>query len=324
VKWIGCVLAAIGCAWSQEIPRFSSDVQLVMVDVQVTEKGTGRILELLGPKDFELYDDNCRQEVRDFQFETPPLDVAFLLYGHSGWGPPKDINAFHQGLVAAVGALHPGDRAAIIRTDSGSKVDLAMTGDLTQARHVIIRGGKVRYRTGRDHLYDAVVAATTLFPRLRDPRRRRAIVAVTDDIERGSKAKIDSVITEVLEADATLNEAVVVLGVRGRRVGVGGVWGIPRVQREIGGTHGGESLRAAVEATGGEAIPGDEFKDRFPELINRIRMRYLLGFYPAPSTVREFHKLEVRLTPEAKTRYPNALIRARRGYYSEPATVSVQ
>jgi hypothetical protein len=187
---------------------------------------------------------------------------------------------------------------------------------LAKAQHVIIWGGSGRYRTGYDHLYGAVPLASTLFPKPKDPGRRRAIVAVTDDVERRSKITIEALTTELLEADTTLNAAVVVLGMSGRRIGGGGVWGIPRVEREIGGTRTGASLRAAVDATGGEVIPGDEFSDKFPELIERIRMRYLLGFYVQPSATREFHAIDVRLTPEAKGKYPDALIRARRGYWS--------
>ena len=171
------VLSALGVVWSQESPRFSSNVQLVMVDTQVTEKETGRILDLLGPSDFEVYDNERRRGVREFHYATTPLDVVFLIYGRSGVGPPKDIKAFHEGLLAAVGALHPGDRAAILRTDAASKVDLAMTDDLRKAQHVIIWGGGGRYRTGYDHFNDAVRLATTLFPRPRDPARRRVIVS---------------------------------------------------------------------------------------------------------------------------------------------------
>jgi hypothetical protein len=93
--------------------------------------------------------------------------------------------------------------------------------------------------------------------------------------------------------------------------------GKPTISSKIGGsTRTGASLRDAVQATGGEAIPGDLFQEKFPELIRRIRLRYLLGFYAEPTAQREFHRIEVRLTPEAQKQYQNALVRARRGYYS--------
>jgi hypothetical protein len=224
--------------------------------------------------------------------------------------PWRDINAYYRGVAAAYSELRPGDRAALLRSDSAAQVDVPMaadTGKLAQHRS--------HRRPGYDHLYDAVKAAATLFPGPRDPARRRVIVAVTDDIERGSKTRLDRLITDLLEADATPDEVVCVWGEQpSREVGVGGVWGIPRASRRIGGgQRTGASLRDAVQATGGEAISGDLIQEKFPELMRRIRTRYLLGFYVEPAARREFHPIEVRLTPEAQRRNPNALTRARRG-----------
>jgi len=307
-------------ASAQASPQFSSSVQLVMVDVQATEKGTGRVIDLLGPKDFEVYDNDVRREVKEFHFETTPLDVVFLIYGKSGVGPVKDINAFRDGLRAGAGTLQTGDRAAILRTETASQADLTLTDNLEQVKHAIIWGGAQHHPTGHDHLYDAVRAAGSLFPRPHDPGRRRAIVAVTDDVEQGSKVSMNALITDLLESDVTLNEIVAVLGVTGRRVGFGGVWGIPKVERDIGSVRTGKSLRDTVAATGGEAVPGDEFKESFPELVRRVRTRYLLGFYADPTATVDYHSIEVRLSAEAQQRYPNALIRARRGYYTSPGS----
>jgi VWFA-related protein len=316
MKLIFPLLLTVGLTYGQE-PRFSADVHLVMVDAQVTEKETGRIVELLGPKDFEIFDKGKAREVREFHFETTPLDVVFLVYGKNGWGSARMINDFHKGLYDAVRELKSGDRAAILRTDSESAVDLHLTDDLKKAQHVIIWGSDQRYKTGYDHLYDAVQTSTTLFSRPKDRSRRNAIVAITDDIERGSRIKIDPLITSVLEADTTLNEVVCVFGKHSHEVGFGGVWGIPRVTRQIGGSREGDSLLDVVEASGGEAVPGDRFSEQLPEVMRRLRMRYLLGFYAEPTQLREFHPLEVRLTTEAVKRYPNMISRARRGYYTE-------
>jgi hypothetical protein len=76
-KWLPLfALGPLSAVFAQQMPRFSSHAQLVMVDVQVTEKGTGRIVELLGPKDFEIYDEGHRQEIREFHFETTPIDFG--------------------------------------------------------------------------------------------------------------------------------------------------------------------------------------------------------------------------------------------------------
>ncbi len=323
-KWlVSLALGFLTGAFAQEQPRFSANAQLVMVDVQVTEKGTGRIVELLGPKDFEIYDEGQRRDIREFHFETAPIDFVFLFYGKTGIGPAKDINAYHRGITAAFAELRHGDRAALLRTDSKTEIDFPLT-DYERAKYALSGGLRSRYRQGYDRLYDAAKLATTLFPRPRDPARRRVIVAVTDDIERGSKTDLNHLITDLLESDATLDEVVCVWGKQpSPEAGVGGVYGTPRVNRRVGGgPRAGASLRDAVLATGGEAISGDLIQEEFPELMRRIRMRYLLGFYAGPTAQREFRRLEVRLTPEAQKQNPNALVRARRGYCSVPASGS--
>ena len=179
MKAIRLLLCVVGLVGAQDPPRFSSNVQLVMVDVQVTEKGTGRVFDLLGPKDFEVFDNGVLQQVREFHFETTPLDIVFLTYGHPGWGTAKEmINEFRRGLNEAVDELRPGDRGAVFRTDSESKIDLYMSEDKERIRHALLFGDR-RYRSGRDHLYDAARVAT-LFPKPKDRARRRAIVVITD------------------------------------------------------------------------------------------------------------------------------------------------
>jgi VWFA-related protein len=311
------VAIAAFVASPQDTPRFSAAVHLVQLDVQVTEKGTGRIVELLGPNDFEIYDEGLLREIRDFHFETMPVDFVFVTYGKGGLGTPKDINEFRRGLFAAAAELRPNDRGAVLRTADKTQVDLQLTGDRESVRWALV-GRNSRYEPGYDRLYDAVSAATTLFPRPRDRTRRRAIIAITDDIERESKTTLPELIVNLLESDATLHAAICVLGKQpSREVGVGGVWGIPRVSRKIGGERTGASLREAVQATGGESIPCDVFREALPELVRRIRQRYVLGFYADPNAALGFHRVEVKLTPEAKVKYPQVVVRARRGYYSD-------
>ena len=312
-----CAALAGFAAPPQVEPRFSSDVPLVQLDVQVTEKGTGRIIELLGPKDFEVYDEGVRREIREFHFDTTPIDFVFLTYGKSGLGTAKDINEYLRGLAAAAAELRPSDRGAVLCTADSNQVDLQLTEDKERVRRALVLG-EGRNKPGYDHLYDAVRAAATLFPHPRDPGLRRAIIAITDDIERESKTTLPELIVELLESDVTLHAAICVLGKQpSRNVGIGGGWGIPSISRRIGGERTGASLREAVQATGGEAIPCDVFRETLPELVRRIRQRYLLGFYADPNAALGFHRVEVKLTPEAKVKYPNVIVHARRGYYTE-------
>lgn len=313
------VLACSGVC--QEQPGFRTDVQLVMVDVQVTEKGTGKILEFLGPQDFVIRDNGQSRPVREFHFETSPLDIVFVLYGQT-WLSPKGVNDFRKGLTEALAQMRSVDRAAVLRGDSEARIEATMTGDLEVVRRALLDVDRRALphiglsRSGK--LYDAVKVATTLFPRPRDRQRRRAVVALTTDIERRSRVELEPLITDLLEADATLNGVVLVGNAGGIRVGGGvPIPGGPRVGTTVGGVPvTGESIRPAIESTGGEMISGDLFREKFPELIGRLRLRYLLGFYADPAGPQGYHTIDVRLSEGAHRRYPSALVRARRGYYA--------
>jgi hypothetical protein len=145
-------------------------------------------------------------------------------------------------------------------------------------------------------------------------------VAITDDIETKSRTNIGQLIAGVLEADATLNAAILATGQMYASVSTRSLPlpGIPsRSSRRLGGANpDGTSIGEAVEESGGEMVPGDRFLDEFPRMLRRLRGRFLMGFYAPPVRGRVYRKIEVKLGDAAKARYPNAVVRARRGYYS--------
>lgn len=300
-------------------PAPSSDARLVNVDVLVYEKDTGRLAELLGPRDFVILDEGEPREVKAFQIETTSLDVVFLLYAKGYVRFAGDGSDVFAGLREAIDELRPSDRGAILRSDTnaGGAVQLMEDKRRIDARRVRGRG-RVRPMGRGDRLYDAVASAMSLFPKPYDPTRRRAIIALTDDIERHSRIKLDPLTAELLEGGATLNTVVLVTGQPYISTGAATI-PIPTVMsRRIGGTTPtGISIQPAVEATGGERIPGDKSRAGLPEMLRRLHGRYLLGFQaPASGDRRVFRRIEVRLTEEARKRYPSAVIRARTGYYT--------
>lgn len=67
-----------------------------MIDVQVAEKGSGRILDALGPKDLEIHDEGKLREIREFHIETTPLDVAIVFTGVDGYWHLEAIKRFQR------------------------------------------------------------------------------------------------------------------------------------------------------------------------------------------------------------------------------------
>jgi VWFA-related protein len=294
--------------------------RLITLDVQAVDARTGQIPELLGPHDFEVYDDGQKIPIRKLDIDTPPMDLVFLIYlTKPGLSTAEDRRRYAQGLKAAVTTLRPGDRAAVIRGSGPRGESLSLTGDPAAIRQALLRG--VQPDKGR--LFDAVASALSLLSGETSPTRRRAIIAITDDIERRSETKEDALKEGLLRAGVTLHEVMVALAPMGSRIHPGGPASpglhIPPISGVIGG--GSLSSRGSlvdlVRSTGGEDQPGDEFDTALPGLIHRLRMRYMLTI-AVPAAARAFHNIEVRLTPQCRTAHPDVTVRTRTGYYSEP------
>jgi hypothetical protein len=196
-----------------------------------------------------------------------------------------------------------------------------MTAEIERVEAALLGSNRRTGITGRGgRLCDAVHAALDLFPKPYERGHRRAVVAITDDIENKSRTNLDQLTTGLLEADATLNAAILVTGQMYASVSTRSIPlpGIPTgSSRRLGGANpDGKSIGEAVEESGGEMVPGDRFRDEFPQMLRRLRGRFLLGFYAPPVSGHVYRKIEAKLSEEAKARHPNAVVRARRGYYS--------
>jgi VWFA-related protein len=297
----------------------AQDTRLVSLDVRVVDARTGEIPELLGPRDFEVYADGQRIPVRHLDIETPPIDLVFLIYlSNPGLSSPLDRKRYGQGLRAAVTALRREDRAGVIRGSGTRGVLLPMTGDPAAIGEALLGGAQ----PDKNRLFDAAASALSLLSGQTSLARRRAIIAITDDIERHSETKEDALEESLLRAGVTLHEVMLALTPGGVRT-IGGGPRIGPLHIPINGAVGGGvspsggSLVNLVRATGGESLIGDDFDVALPALIHRLRMRYILTVAP-PAAARAFHKIEVGLTPESRLAHPNSTVCTRIGYYSEP------
>ena len=51
-------------------------------------------------------------------------------------------------------------------------------------------------------------------------------------------------------------------------------------------------------------------------MIERIRFRYTLAYRAPHAVAGTFRRIHVELTPDARRRYPSAVLHARTGYYA--------
>jgi len=320
VKSATVLLIALAFISSQAERLPSSDSLPAAVDVQVEDDDTEELLELLGPKDFEVYENGRKCSISGLEIETTPLDVVFLLYGPESWGEPKDWNEMTRALQAAVSAMNPEDRAGVLRSDSESKNAVPLSPDRGRVQDALRIRNTAFPSISHDHLFQAIKAANALLPKSTKQDRRRVIVAITDDVEKKSNITIDELTTDLLDSGTIVNAVLVLTGSRAPR-------GSP-AERSTSGSHRefslwpsgrASSLRPVIQATGGEAISVDVFRKNPEDLMRRLRLRYLLTYDTEAAAKKDYRTIEVKLSPDARKKYPGAIIKAPRGYYAQPA-----
>jgi hypothetical protein len=124
---------------------------------------------------------------------------------------------------------------------------------------------------------------------------RRAILILTDNVQ------------ETHVPDSLVDEQLSYAGVVLDGLLFRGAVGLPHI--------GHPGILGFARDTGGEIFEGAHPADRIGEMIRRIKLRYALHFRPVETTSAKPRKIRVELTRDARNRYPDAVIRARRIYF---------
>jgi VWFA-related protein len=287
-------------------------VDLVVLDAQVLQHRTGRVVGNLTREDFVLAEDGVRQQVTQFSQDTLPLSVI-LLIDRGGCLDPFSDKVRHATL-AALERLRPQDEVALM--------SFANTTELVTG----FGRGKGRILDGLDHLppHDenadhcfnrAFYEAADFMRRAGNPDGRRVIIMIT-----GITTYFDCTGPSAEEARmAVLESGSVVCGIIPKTAGQRMENGIMMAAAGIGGLFKAKSsnLKQLAEETGGEVLHDKpENLDRvFNDLIDHLRTRYTLGFV---STNRKrdgsFRKLKLDLARPAQKSDDRLVVKTKRGY----------
>jgi hypothetical protein len=75
--WAGQPTALVQAQSDDDVIRVNTD--LVVIDAQVLQKKTGRIINSLTREDFQIYEDGVKQEISFFSQDKLPLSVILLF-----------------------------------------------------------------------------------------------------------------------------------------------------------------------------------------------------------------------------------------------------
>ncbi len=290
-----------------EVIRVNTD--LVVLDAQVIDSKTRKVFGPLRKEDFQILEENVKQEIAYFGQDQLPLSIVLLL-DISGSVRPV-IETIGEGANNALRHLKPEDEVAVIAFADYPKLiqsftkDRALTADkITEASQTVLGNGTL--------LYDGLYQASQEINKGTNPANRRAIIVITDNIAITAGEDVASLQRELAESGTVVYGLIV-------RSGFAKVFNVLTFGQIKG-------VDVYAEETGGEVLGANrkEVDSRLGEMFTRLRTRYTIGYRP-PETNEEgaFRHVKVQLAPAIMKANKKLVVRARRGYYfrKKPRTI---
>lgn len=324
------------------IPRLVVDVNFVEVPVTVKDSKGGPVAGLTW-RNFQVYENNVRQQLRVFSVDPAPLSVAFVI---DQTLPANVMAKVNQSMGAIQGALTPYDEAALFTYTNGAKEWTGFTGGqssrlpavlaLAQATGtdpqvpfnsgpfascaIVKNGGCVDPNvqqggsTGNPDfiklpkeihtLNDAILQAAKELS-TRPKERRRVIYVVSDGKEYGSKASWKEVLRYLQTNKITVYATL---------VGDAARWGEGWIDRfHIPFEMYQNILYKYTASTGGDmdaqgGVNGIE--ESYAKIAGQARNQYTLGYLSHESIYDgKYRNIDVRVDR------PNLNVTAKAGYY---------
>jgi len=313
-------------------PVFKSDVALSRVDAQVVDRD-GRAVGGLQVRDFILRVDGKVRPIKNFDSENMPIDILLLLDVSGSMRPHVEKMAEAAKLALNVLAEH--DRLAIMVFDTFTRERLPFTNNRTEVtselRH-LVRGESFN---GGTRITSAMISAAQYVQKHARPDARRAIVILTDDETQDAEnePKVETALSHAgavlsfLQAPydpETLSSGTGPVPIPGSTPNGGIHWPTGGGWPGGGGIPGGGTISTPMDpdhTAGTASIANDSGGDTMSindaaaleNTLSRLRQRYALHFYmPEDAIAQAQHSIRVDLSTEARIRYPEADVHARR------------
>jgi VWFA-related protein len=353
LRWIVVVVTILLAGQSlrsQQPPTFSSEVKVVNMLATVRDKH-GKIVSSLTKDDFALQEDGRPQTIRYFSQVTDlPLTLGLLV--DTSWSQRRVLDeerAASKNFMVQVMRVDK-DKAFLIHfdrevellqdlTSSGQKLESALDSLQTPQSSQDNSGSDPsdtssgsghgsHHSGGGTQLYDAIYLASNEL--MKKQQGRKAVVVLTDGVDRGSKETLESAIESAQRAD-TVVYSILFKGDQENHGGFGGP-GMGRGGMGGGGMgrHGGgqrypqenrpdgkKILERISRETGGrffEVTKKEPTDQIYTTIQEELRSQYSLGYTPEKTEAGTGGYHKILLTTKQK----DLVVQTREGYYAEP------
>jgi Ca-activated chloride channel family protein len=271
--------------------------EMVQLDVKVTDQN-GRSIPGLTKNDFVVYEDKVSQSIESVSSEEAPVSMG-LVIDTSGSMRPKIVTV-SDAARDLIKQMRPDDEAFLAQF----KTEAELVQEFTSSRrelegalgHLSVNGGTA--------LLDAIIA-TADYAHEKGKRRRKALVVITDGVEKNSSVKEKEVI-EVMKGDEVQlylvgfvdeDESFSLFGTRAKKAK--------------------DLLIRLAEDSGGQAFFPTDVRETTAiaaQIAKDLRAQYVISYYPINDKHDgSFHSVRVVVNHGDNRKL---IARTRQGYYA--------
>ena len=288
--WALSVLAGLALVDAQA-PVFRSGVEAVRVDVSVMN-GVNPVLGLTAAN-FVLIDRGVRQVVDRVSVDTVPLSIMLVLdtSGSMSGERMTDLIAATRRLVQS---LKPVDSAALLTFAEPAELVVPMSRD----RGSLVEALDGMKAAGATSLYDGLFLALQMRPETTDDR---PVVLVFSDGRDTASWLSKSSIADAIRRSGVITHLVEL--VEEEQVRGAGANGVSLILSDLAEAGGGRRWSATSSR---------DLRELFAKVLDELRSRYLLTYYPTGVTREGWHDVKVTL------KGARGEVIARPGYFVAP------
>jgi VWFA-related protein len=301
-------------------------VRVVQVDAQVLNKKTHHAARELKKEDFEVYEDNVRQQVSSFSQDTLPLSVVLLFDLTDSVRPV--LKSLADGAMEALHHLKPEDEVAVMVYAASAQILQDATTDRALAVAAIEKASRMESEEAA-FFNEGIFQAAEQLAKGKNATSRRVIIWLTDNVpnipsENAIPLRYRTSLHGAMphtQADAVrhlLQTSTVVCSLlKQSDLSVSGESGLMSKPAERMLYPPGEVYKYS-SVTGGQVIEfkKKELNEKLGLLIDDLRMRYTLGYHPSAQKPKgKYCTIKVKLAPEVRKSLGSVVVEARQGYY---------
>jgi Ca-activated chloride channel homolog len=281
---------------STDSQTFRTRVDLVNVLCSVFDKSTNSFVTNLTRDDFILYEDDQKQEIKNFMRESNlPLTIALLVDTSQSVAPKlKFEKEAATNFIQSV--MREKDRAMLLQFDSG----ISLLQDFTDDPNKLAKQINRLQAAGDTALYDAIYR--TCDEKLIRETGRKAMIILSDGDDSASDTTLQQATEMALRAETIVFAISVVKG---------GFFGVGSGRLN---TEGESVLKEIAGETGGRIFYPfmvEDLEDAFRQINQELRSQYNIGFVSTNAKKDgSFRKLEIKV-PEKGMK-----LKYRKGYYA--------